>query len=108
MKGGERFPAELMEERTMAGKKSVMLHAIKTNRFAECTWILEKIWNRIRNGLNGIHFTDATYSECCIMRGWSVNYPELFSFTSTHDLCDASFTRKVMEKLVKYLYENKL
>lgn len=92
----------------MAGKKSVMLHAIKTNRFAECTWILEKIWNRLRNGLNGIHFTDATYSECCIMRGWSVNYPELFSFTSTHDLCDASFTRKGMEQLVMNMYENEL
>jgi hypothetical protein len=42
------------------------------------------------------------------MRGWSVNYPELFSFTSTLDLCDASFTRKGMEQLVMTLYENEL
>lgn len=92
----------------MSGKKSVILHAIHTNHFPEMTWILKEIWRRLRSGLNGIHFENATYRECCIMRGWSVNYPELFSFSTTHDLCDASFTKKGMEQLVTNLYANEL
>lgn len=90
----------------MAGKKSVILHAIRTNHFPEITLILKDIWRRLRAGLPGIHFDYATNREICIMRGWSVNYPELFSFTTTHDLCDASFTRKGIERLVTKLYEN--
>lgn len=90
----------------MAGKRSVILHAIHTNHFPEIALILKEIWRRLRAGLPGIHFDNATNREICIMRGWSVNYPELFSFTTTHDLCDASFTRKGMEQLVTKLYEN--
>jgi hypothetical protein len=92
----------------MAGKKSLMLHAIKTNHFPECTWILEKIWARLRAGLDGIHFTDASFRDCAIMRGWSINHEGVFGFTSTHDLCDAWFTRKGMEAIVKRMYENEL
>lgn len=92
----------------MANKKSVMLHAIKTNRFPEETWIFEQIWKRLRSGLNQVHFENATYRECCIMRGWAINYPECFSFTSTHDLCDASYTKRGMETIASKLYENEL
>ena len=95
-------------DKIMAGKKSVILHAIKTNHFPEATWILKRIWERLRAGLNGVHFENATFRECCIMRGWNCNYPELFCFTTTHDLCDASFTKKGMEQLVTNLYVNEL
>ena len=91
-------------------KKSVILHAIKTNRFPEATDILKQIWKRLCHGLPGIHFNGDTYpapatrSEICMMRGWSINHPESFSFTTTHDLCDASFTRAGIEKMVRAWY----
>lgn len=100
----------------MARTKSVVLHAIKTNHFPEFTWLFKQFWKRLNAFPGhevGIHFsveTDnyANDAEKCIMRGWSVCYPEWFNFTTTHDLCDASFSRKGLELLVKHLYENEL
>lgn len=97
-------------------KKSVVFHAIKTNHFPEATCILRKIWKRIRAGLPGIHFEPsdctsdayATNGEICMMRGWGVNYPDCFSFTATHDLCDATFTRAGMERMVRAWYAHEL
>lgn len=39
-----------------------------------------------------------------MMRGWSVNHEGLFSFTSTHDLCDASFSKGGLEAMVRQWY----
>ena len=101
MNGGERFPATTRKETAM---KSAVAHAIKTNHFPEATRILSICWRRCFKGLPGIHFTDASYHEQCMMRGWSVNHEGLFSFTSTHDLCDASFSKNGLEAMVRQWY----
>ena len=101
-KGGVRQLSLPQQEKAM---KSAVVHAIKTNRFPEATRILSICWKRCRAGLPGIHFTDATYHEQCMMRGWSINHEGLFSFTSTHDLCDASFSRKGLEQMVRCWYQ---
>lgn len=53
----------------------------------------------------GVHFDDASLREQAIMRGWTINHDGLFSFTSTHDLCDASYTRKGLETMVRQWYQ---
>ncbi len=39
-----------------------------------------------------------------MMRGWSINHEGLFGFTSTHDLCDASFSKNGLEAMVRQWY----
>ena len=88
--------------------KSAVAHAIKTNHFPEFTNILSQCWKRACKGFFGTHFPNATFRETAIMRGWSINYEGLFSFTTTHDLCDASFTKKSLEQMVRIWYKNEL
>lgn len=87
--------------------KSAVAHAIKTNHFPEATNILKQCWTRVLHRLEGKHFTssEASYQEQCMMRGWSINHEGLFSFTTTHDLCDARFTRKSLEQMVRTWYQ---
>lgn len=85
--------------------RSAVAHAIKTNHFPDYTRILSICWRRACNGLMGVHFSDASLREQAIMRGWAVNHEGLFSFTSTHDLCDASYTRKGLETMVRSWYQ---
>lgn len=92
--------------------KSAVAHAIKTNHFPEATRILAMCWKRACKGLNGIHFSSdwkdsfyASYAEQCMMRGWSICYESMFGFTTTHDLCDASFTKKDLEQMVRAWYK---
>ena len=84
--------------------KSAVSHAIKTNHFTDATRILSMCWKRACKGMPGMCFTGiATEREICMMRGWSVNHAE-FSFTTTHDLCDAGFTKSGLEKMVRQWY----
>lgn len=85
--------------------KSAVSHAIKTNHFPEATRILSMCWKRACAGMHGMYFGGiATEREICMMRGWSVNHAE-FSLSTTHDLCDAQFTKGGLEKMVRQWYQ---
>ena len=85
--------------------KNAVTHAIKTDHFPEATRILAMCWKRACKGLHDMCFHGiASEREICMMRGWSVNHSG-FSFTTTHDLCDASFTKGGLEKMVRQWYQ---
>jgi hypothetical protein len=88
--------------------KSAVALAIRTNHFPEYTYLLKKVWSRACQGLPGYHFKGLTEREKAILRGWSVNHSDVFYFTTTHDLCDASFTKGGLEKMVRTMYAHEL
>jgi hypothetical protein len=94
----------------MATKKSLMAHAIKTGHFGEVeTGLLKRLWARACKGFGGLHFEFSPDArECAIMRGWEINYCGDFYFSTTHDLCDAWFTKAGLERMARKMYRREL